>query len=225
LAGPHLTDVKQLTGPVEFPAGTKSLLSKYMTPEIFNKFKGTKDKAGVAFELMVLSGAQNVDSGIGLYAGSHDSYTTYAELFDKVIEDYHGHKKDGKHVSDMDHTKLKCPPFSKEDDARILSTRIRVGRNLAAYPLGPGITGPQRNEVEATVSKVLQALEGDLKGKYYPLKGMAKEDQDKLIADHFLFKEGDRFLKACGLNREWPDGRGIFHNDAKTFLTWVNEED
>jgi creatine kinase/arginine kinase len=32
-------------------------------------------------------------------------------------------------------------------------------------------------------------------------------------------------LDACGLNREWPDNRGIFHNDTKTFLTWVNEED
>jgi len=54
---------------------------------------------------------------------------------------------------------------------------------------------------------------------------MEKEIQDKMIADHFLFKEGDRFLEACGLNREWPEGRGIFHNDAKTFLVWVNEED
>lgn len=27
------------------------------------------------------------------------------------------------------------------------------------------------------------------------------------------------------MNRDWPDGRGIFHNDAKTFLVWVNEED
>merc|ERR1712054_9444 len=27
------------------------------------------------------------------------------------------------------------------------------------------------------------------------------------------------------LNRDWPSGRGIFHNDAKTFLVWVNEED
>ena len=125
----------------------------------------------------------------------------------------------------MDHTKLKCPPFAKKDNDRILSTRIRVGRNLAAYPLGPGISAAQRNEVEATVSKVLIGLDGDLKGKYYPLKGMPKADQDALIADHFLFKEGDRFLQACGLNREWPDGRGIFHNDAKTFLTWVNEED
>jgi len=40
-----------------------------------------------------------------------------------------------------------------------------------------------------------------------------------------LFKEGDRFLRACNLNRDWPSGRGIFHNDAKTFLVWVNEED
>lgn len=27
------------------------------------------------------------------------------------------------------------------------------------------------------------------------------------------------------MNREWPEGRGIFHNDDKTFLVWVNEED
>lgn len=64
-----------------------------------------------------------------------------------------------------------------------------------------------------------------MKGKFYPLEGMTKKDQDQLIADHFLFKEGDRFLKACGLNRDWPSGRGIFHNDDKTFLVWVNEED
>ena len=45
------------------------------------------------------------------------------------------------------------------------------------------------------------------------------------IDDHFLFKKGDRFLEAAGINRAWPEGRGIFHNDAKTFLVWVNEED
>jgi len=36
---------------------------------------------------------------------------------------------------------------------------------------------------------------------------------------------GDRFLEAAGVNREWPEGRGIFHNNDKTFLVWVNEED
>ena len=27
------------------------------------------------------------------------------------------------------------------------------------------------------------------------------------------------------MNRDWPSGRGIFHNNEKTFLVWVNEED
>ena len=27
------------------------------------------------------------------------------------------------------------------------------------------------------------------------------------------------------MERDWPEGRGIFHNADKTFLVWVNEED
>ena len=62
-------------------------------------------------------------------------------------------------------------------------------------------------------------------GTYYPLSGMKEDVRKKLIEDHFLFKEGDRFLEAVGLNRDWPNGRGIFHNTDKTFLVWINEED
>merc|ERR1712168_1393275 len=32
-------------------------------------------------------------------------------------------------------------------------------------------------------------------------------------------------LTCAGMARDWPDGRGIWHNDTKTFLVWVNEED
>jgi len=173
-----------------------------------------------------LSGCQNPDSGIGAYAGSKDSYDTFEKLFTPIIVDYH--KVDvtkQKHVSDMDHTKLKCPPFSEDEAKMIKSTRIRVGRNLDGFPLGPGVTKEQRDEIEQTVSKVLSSMEGDLKGTYYPLSGMAPETQKQLIEDHFLFKEGDRFLQSCGLNRNWPEGRGIYHNDDKTFLVWINEED
>lgn len=64
----------------------------------------------------------------------------FADFFDLIVEDYHKHKKADKHVSDMDATKLNAPPFTGEDGEMIKSTRIRVGRNLADYPLGPGIT-------------------------------------------------------------------------------------
>jgi len=59
---------------------------------------------------------------------------------DKIVLDYHKHGKSAKHVSDMDASKLKAPPFAPEDASMIVSTRIRVGRNLADYPLGPGLT-------------------------------------------------------------------------------------
>jgi len=115
--------------------------------------------------------------------------------------------------------------FSESDSAMVNSTRIRVGRNLADYPLGPGVSKEQRLEIMSMVVKACETFEGDLKGKFYPLDGMDPATQQQLIDDHFLFKEGDRFLEACNLNRDWPSGRGIFHNDAKTFLIWVNEED
>ncbi|XP_013793827.2 arginine kinase-like, partial [Limulus polyphemus] len=79
--------------------------------------------------------------------------------------------------------------------------------------------------MEAKVSETLGSMQEDLKGTYYSLTGMDKATQQKLIDDHFLFKEGDRFLQAANACRFWPTGRGIFHNDNKTFLVWVNEED
>uniref|UniRef100_A0A8D3DHM0 creatine kinase n=1 Tax=Scophthalmus maximus TaxID=52904 RepID=A0A8D3DHM0_SCOMX len=62
--------------------------------------------------------------------------------------------------------------------------------------------------------------------KYYALKNMTEEEQQQLIDDHFLFdKPVSPLLLASGMARDWPDGRGIWHNDNKTFLVWVNEED
>ena len=60
-------------------------------------------------------------------------------------------------------------------------------------------------------------------GKYYPLSGMSEEEQQLLIDDHFLFdKPLSPLLLASGMARDWPDGRGIFHNDKKNFLVWVS---
>lgn len=62
----------------------------------------------------------------------------------------------------MDYTKLVCPPLPEDEAKLIRSTRIRVGRNLADYPLGPGISQQQRKEVEEMVVKALSTFEGEL---------------------------------------------------------------
>merc|ERR1719148_310688 len=54
---------------------------------------------------------------------------------------------------------------------------------------------------------------------------MEEEVRQKLVDDHFLFVSGDKNLITAGMERDWPKGRGIFHNEEKTFLVWVNEED
>ena len=76
----------------------------------------------------------------------------------------------------MDYTKLKMEAWPADEAEMILSTRIRVGRNLADFPLGPGITKEQRDKVEELVSGALSKMTGELEGKYYPLKGMSEAD-------------------------------------------------
>merc|ERR1719458_2123775 len=122
----------------------------------------------------------------------------------------------------MDHTKI---VGNIDAAAPVHSTRIRVGRSIEGFGLSPGITRDQRLGVEKLMGSAFAKLEGDLAGTYYPLTGMDEKVRQQLVDDHFLFMSGDPNLKVAGMERDWPEGRGIFHNADKTFLVWVNEED
>jgi len=204
---------------------SKSLLKKYLTRDVFDKLKTRKTSLNATLLDVIQSGVANLDSGVGIYAPDAESYTVFAELFNPIIEDYHG----GFKATD------RHPPsnFGNPDTLGnvdpegkyVVSTRVRCGRSLQGYPFNPCLTEAQYKEMEVKVSSTLSGLTGELKGTYHPLTGMTKEVQTQLIDDHFLFKEGDRFLQAANACRFWPTGRGIYHNDDKTFLVWVNEED
>merc|ERR1712119_89682 len=158
----------------------------------------------------------------GIYAGDEDSYIDFADVFDPLICEYHGLPGDFKHVSDMDSTKI---TGNVEADVPVHSCRIRVGRSIQGFGLSPGITKQQRVDVEALMKNAFAKLSGDLAGNYYALTGMDEKVRQQLVDDHFLSMSGDPNLKVAGMERDWPEGRGIFHNAAKTFLVWINEED
>ncbi|KAH0819124.1 hypothetical protein GEV33_003667 [Tenebrio molitor] len=168
---------------------------------------------------------ENPDSHIGIYAPDPEAYTTFADIFDPIIDEYHGGFKKTDHHPATTWGDLNSIGNVDPDDNMVISTRVRCGRSLNGYPFNPRLTESQYKEMEKKVSGTLMSLTGELQGKYYPLTGMSKRDQQQLIEDHFLFKEGDRFLQAANACRFWPTGRGIFHNTNKTFLVWVNEED
>ncbi len=208
----------------KFTQEFKSLMSKHLTQEVFEQLKDKKTKNGFTLKDVINSGIENPDSGIGAYAGDEESYIVFAPFFDRIIQEYHGFSKEDKHKSNLSIDDLDISNPDGENEY-IISTRIRVGRNLADFPLGTCISKEQRLEVEKLISNTLENLEGNLAGRYYPLEGMNEKDRKALVKEHFLFKAGDRFLESAGLNRDWPSARGIYHNHDKTFLVWINEED
>ena len=200
-----------------------SLVAKHLTAERWKKLATHRTAtSGFTLNKAIACAVQFDNQHCGIYAGDEDSYHDFKEVFEPIILEYHGLKPEFAHQSDMDVHKILG---NIHPDAPVHSVRIRVGRNIEGYGLSPGITKEQRQNVERLMVNAFAKLEGDLSGKYFPLLGMKEETRQKLVDDHFLFMSGDRNLITAGMERDWPEGRGIFHNEDKTFLTWVNEED
>merc|ERR1719436_1020962 len=202
---------------------THSLVAKHVTPEKWSKLGGLSTKtSGFTLAQAIACAVEFDDQHCGIYAGDADSYKVFAEVFDPIIEEYHGLPPGFKHTSDMDVGKIQG---NIEPAAPVKSVRIRVGRSIDGFGLSPGITREQRLAQETLMKSAFAKLQGDLAGKYFPLLGMNEADRQQLVDDHFLFISGDKNLIVAGMERDWPEGRGIFHNADKTFLVWVNEED
>jgi len=152
-----------------FPKHSPSILAKHLSLEIFELLKNKTTANGFTLKQAINSGVVNSDSEIGIYAGDAESYETFAPLFDKIIEDYHGFGKEERHHSNLNPNDLIIESF---DENYVLSTRIRVGRNLEAFPLGAGISKEQRNGVECLVSEALCLLEGEFSSFHNSSCGM-----------------------------------------------------
>lgn len=199
------------------------LMTKYATEEVMKQLAGVVTPHGWTAEKAIQSGKDNPDSNIGVYVGDPESYTMLAPLVDPVIREYHnydmsGHKSDfsleGLDLTDLDPT-----------GRYVVSTRIRVGRNFAKFAFPTAISREDRKAMESEIKAVFDTLPEGLKGEYHSLEGMSEEVRQQMVSDHFLFKQGDRFLESVGVNRDWPEGRGIFFSHDKKFLVWVSEED
>lgn len=210
----------RLLGVPTFPSGTDSALRRHLTPSVWERLSGTSDATGFRFEDAIASGLANPDSRIGVYAGSADSYRAFAPLFDPIVQEYHGPVTHRERIAPED-----VPELSPAAQDAVRSTRVRAARNLAAYPLGPAISAAGRDAVEQEAREAMEAFTDDLSGTYLPLPRLAPPEKRRLVDAHWLFKDGDRFLQAAGLTRDWPQNRGIFRSNDRKTLIWVNEED
>uniref|UniRef100_A0A8C0GKW0 Creatine kinase M-type n=1 Tax=Chelonoidis abingdonii TaxID=106734 RepID=A0A8C0GKW0_CHEAB len=215
----------------EFPDLTKhnNHMAKALTLDIYKKLRDKETPSGFTLDDVIQTGVDNPGHPfimtVGCVAGDEESYIVFKDLFDPIIQDRHGgYKPTDKHKTDLNHENLKGG--DDLDPNYVLSSRVRTGRSIKGYTLPPHCSRGERRAIEKLSVTALNSLTGEFKGKYYPLKDMSDQEQQQLIDDHFLFdKPVSPLLLASGMARDWPDARGIWHNDNKSFLVWVNEED
>ena len=93
----------------EFPTilSTHSLVAKHVTKEKWDKLKDIKTAtAGCTLKSCCECAIQFDNQHCGIYAGDWDCYKDFAEVFDAIIQEYHGISADAKHTSDMDVDKI-----------------------------------------------------------------------------------------------------------------------
>uniref|UniRef100_A0A452HZC6 creatine kinase n=1 Tax=Gopherus agassizii TaxID=38772 RepID=A0A452HZC6_9SAUR len=215
----------------EFPdlSVHNNYMAKALTLDLYKKLRDKQTPSGFTLDDVIQTGVDNPGHPfimtVGCVAGDEESYEVFKALFDPIIQDRHGgYKPTDQHKTDLNPDHLQGG--DDLDPNYVLSSRVRTGRSIRGFCLPPHCSRGERRAIEKLSVEALASLEGDLNGKYYALKNMTDAEQQQLIDDHFLFdKPVSPLLLASGMARDWPDGRGIWHNDNKTFLVWINEED
>jgi len=206
-----------------------SSMAKFLTPELFAKLKNVKSSKGYTLSNTIQTGVVTPHLGNGATAGDEECWDLFKDLFYPMIKKYHGYDPaTQKHPTDLNPSNLKFTPEQAEKFGKyVVSTRVRAARNICGFALPAGATDKDRAGVESLLKEVFAGFSGELAGTYYPLAGMSKDTEKDLLDQGFLFQipGGLTLLTGAGAARNWPHGRGIFHNDAKTALAWVNEED
>jgi len=206
-------------------------------PSIYHSLKDRCTPMGVNFATCIKTCFDNIGhrmiKTVGAVAGDEHSYDTFSLLFDDIIRMRHPNWSGFRHRTDMDAWKIWDMP---EAGDRAVFARIRVSRNLHGSRMLPACSVDERRAVESVLARSLSSLTGTLQGEYFPLSGshsympkpggMSEEEELDLHAEGLLFEEPDSsVLVSSGYAREWPDARGVFVDEQRSFAAFVNELD
>ena len=147
------------------------------------------------------SGIENADSSMGVYAMQPVDYDRFKPFFRKLLADYHFVDVDAKHTNSWSLEGVEgLPEDSKLDLEKLglpeLSMRVRVGRNLADFPLPGAMTHDDRINLEKKMCEAFDNLKAmpEYRGKYNSLTEghpdhISDDEYKQLVADHIMFQD------------------------------------
>ncbi len=185
------------------------------------------------------SGIENPQSEMGCYACQPSDYDDFRPFFSKALAAYHKVSDTAKQVNDWSLAHVQGLPKGGVLDLSdlglpALSMRVRVGRNLADFPLPAAMTQTQRVALETRMMAAFEVLMADpaYGGSYYSLtpgtpNTIDTQTYQDLVDAHLMFKDmsADSYLVSGGLAAHWPHGRGCYVSSDRRFIIWVGEED
>ncbi|MES2508411.1 MAG: hypothetical protein V4625_00710 [Pseudomonadota bacterium] len=190
-----------------------SLLARHLSDALRLTLSGQTTAGGYGLEDVIRSGLRHPDSRVGVYAPDAQSYDTFGELFDPILHD------------------LQPPPGQRAvpppciHPAAVVSTRIRVARNLAGHNFPAGLTREQRCAVEDKLAQACLSLAPQFPGRIRKLQSLPGDQLAAMIASQQAFGPDDRFMAAAGIHADWPVGRSVFCSAEGQLSAWINEED
>lgn len=207
-----------------------NLMAKHFDPAYFESLSTEHQNR---LHKIIQTGVENPDSIMGAYAMHPEDYDLFQPYLDRMIRDYHGIQDELRQVSNWDcgeHFDLRRIDASLADS----SMRVRVGRNLADFPLTGAMNREDRVTFEKRMIEIFEALieNPTYGGCYISLTPgsdyqISKEQYAQMVSEHKIFKDmsADPYLSVAGISSDWPYGRGMYESADGQFIVWVGEED
>uniref|UniRef100_A0A8D2N6F9 Creatine kinase S-type, mitochondrial n=1 Tax=Zonotrichia albicollis TaxID=44394 RepID=A0A8D2N6F9_ZONAL len=183
-------------------------MAECLTPAIYSRLRDKMTPNGYTLDQCIQTGVDNPGhpfiKTVGMVAGDEESYEVFAEIFDPVIKARHNgyDPRTMRHHTDLDASKVGLK--YNNETGKALRCLFQCWCSAAT---GDGASWINWSCVLFSLSPCLPVA-------------LSRAQ------DHFLFdKPVSPLLTCAGMARDWPDARGIWHNNEKTFLIWINEED
>ncbi len=210
-----------------------NLMARHFNAEYFNALDQSRRDRLLE---IVRTGIENPDSQMGAYARHAGDYEDFNPLFEPMIRDQHNipHDREIVQTHDWSAATSTCNLESINAALTEVSMRVRVGRNLADFPLPGAMTKQHRLDFEALMIPAFTVLQNDplFGGQYLSLTPgsahLIEEDAyQHRVAAHQMFKnmDNDPYLNSAGISSDWPHGRGMYISGQQDFMIWVGEED
>ncbi len=190
-----------------------SLLTRFLDDATREALSKRETPGGMHLADVIRSGLRHPESAVGVYAPDFQSYEVFRELFDPILQHFRG-----------------PPPGQAEDlaclnPASVVSTRIRIARNLAGHAFPAGMSRAERLDVQEKILAACASLPPALEGTAVHIADLPQGQLDALIASQLAFGPADKYMAAAGIHADWPIGRSVFNARDQRLSVWINEED